>query len=99
MSHHGKARKKPIPSNNAKLKGRTAAIRPRDVSPTRPDQPIDARTEADRPISAGAGRKRGDRRDMQPDPGTRADRQNRGLRQDRDPTSVAGRRQNKSEGG
>src|SRR5688500_4690259 len=57
-------------------------------------------TEAARPIAAGGGKKRGDRRDTHPDPGRRNNERS-GLRNDRNPRSTAGRRNNKTpnEGG
>jgi hypothetical protein len=57
-------------------------------------------TEASRPIGPGGGKKRGDRQDTHPDPGRRNNERS-GLRNDRNPSSTAGRRNNKrpNEGG
>jgi hypothetical protein len=67
-------------------------------------------TEVNNPIGRGGGKMRGDRQNMTPDPGIRGDnarmgkRQagvNKGLRNDRNPQSTAGRRNNRvaNEGG
>ena len=89
---------------NAKMPGGTKA-RGRHTRTTRTDIHAgptakegnvwqERQTEANRPIGRGGGKLRGDRQDMQPDPGMRAQRENRGLRTDRNPTSTAGRRNN-----
>ena len=46
-----------------KPRGRTN-VKPLSVTPTAPNFPITTRVEANRPVSAGAGKHRGDRRDM-----------------------------------
>ena len=67
-------------------------------------------TEVNNPIGRGGGKMRGDRQNMTPDPGVRGNaarigkRQagvNRGLRNDRNPQSTTGRRNNRvaNEGG
>ena len=67
-------------------------------------------TEVNNPISRGGGKMRGDRQHMTPDPGIRGDARrigkrqagaNAGLRNDRNPQSTAGRRNNRvaNEGG
>jgi hypothetical protein len=110
MAHHGRSGKNPIPPANAArpggAKGRGRAARTTKADPNagpvaREGNVLQERlTEANRPMTAGV-KKRGDRRDMQPDPGIRAQRGNRGLRTDRNPTSTAGRRNNRvpNEGG
>ena len=100
MSHHGRTGKNSIPAQNTtKARGRAAQTHPEGPSPTKPQHQVEQRAEASRPITAGGGKKRGDRQDTHPDPGTRGNRENHGLRSDRNPTSAAGRRANKSEGG
>lgn len=47
-----------------KTRGRTAITAMDPTDSTRPDVPQVEKTEASRPVSAGAGRHRGDRRDM-----------------------------------
>jgi hypothetical protein len=107
MAHHGRSGKNPVPPANAagaKARGRTARTTKADPNAgpvARKGNVLQERlTEANRPTTAGV-KKRGDRRDMQPDPGIRAQRGNRGLRTDRNPTSTAGRRNNRvpNEGG
>ncbi len=101
MSHHGSSGKGSIPPGNQSSGGAKqasadgAAIQSGQVTGAAP-QEVEA--EANRPISAGSGKLRGDRRDTQPDPGTR---DNHGLRNDRNPTSKAGRQHNSApnEGG
>jgi hypothetical protein len=67
-------------------------------------------TEVNNPIGRGGGKMRGDRQNMTPDPGIRGDARrngkrqagaNAGLRNDRNPQSTAGRRNNRvpNEGG
>jgi hypothetical protein len=67
-------------------------------------------TEVNNPIGRGGGKMRGDRQNMTPDPGIRGDKGrigkrqagvNKGLRNDRNPQSTAGRRNNRvaNEGG
>ena len=67
-------------------------------------------TEVNKAIGAGGGKMRGDRQNMTPDPGIRGDARrigkrqagaNAGLRNDRNPQSTAGRRNNRvpNEGG
>lgn len=46
--------------------GRTPPTGEKDVNPTHKNSPQEVRSDASRPMSAGAGRKRGDRRDMHP---------------------------------
>src|SRR5688500_7680683 len=61
-------------------------------------------TEVNNPIGRGGGKMRGDRQNMTPDPGIRGDKArngkrqagaNKGLRNDRNPQSTAGRRNNR----
>jgi hypothetical protein len=47
-----------------KPRGRTSISHVDPVDPTRPDVPQVRRSAADRPVSAGTGKHRGDRRDM-----------------------------------
>jgi len=49
-----------------KTRGRTAISGANPISPTRPNVQQTQRTETDRPVKAGAGKHRGDRRDMSP---------------------------------
>ena len=106
MAHHGRAGKRAIPEDNAaKGPARSAGVgkaaRGRTAKTTNP--------EADIP-KAAEGKKRGDRQNMTPDPGIRGDARrigkrqagaNAGLRNDRNPQSTAGRRNNRvpNEGG
>lgn len=50
--------------NEKKTRGRTSITNANPVSPTSPNVPITRKTEASRPVKAGAGKHRGDRRDM-----------------------------------
>jgi hypothetical protein len=126
MAHHGRAGKRAIPQGNtAKGPARRAAgvgkaARGRTAKTTNPERdtpdategkvPQERLTEVNRPISAGGGKKRGDRQNMTPDPGIRGGARrigkrqagaNAGLRNDRNPQSTAGRRNNRvpNEGG
>jgi hypothetical protein len=99
MSHHGRSGKNSIPAENAQGRGRTAQTHPDPVNPTKPNHQTELKSEANRPITPGGGKKRGDRQNTDPDPGMRHNRENRGLRTDRNPTSAAGRKANHSEGG
>ena len=110
MAQHGRAGRNAVPPGNAR-KARTKAgigksARGRTAKTTKPDPNAgpEARegnvlqerlTEASRPIGPGGGKKRGDRQDTHPDPGRR-DNERSGLRNDRNPRSTAGRRNNKS---
>ncbi len=49
---------------NRKQRGRSAISNIPPVSPTTPNVPQVMRTEANRPVKAGGGKHRGDRRDM-----------------------------------
>jgi hypothetical protein len=112
MAQHGRAGRNAVPPGNArKGPGGTKAgigksARGRTAKTTNPDPNAgpEARegnvlqerlTEASRPIGPGGGKKRGDRQDTHPDPGRR-DNERSGLRNDRNPRSTAGRRNNKS---
>ena len=53
-------------SRNSKSRGRTANARPRAFSPTKAALEVEKRTESTRPIGAGGGKNRGDRRDTNP---------------------------------
>jgi hypothetical protein len=102
MSHHGRSGKNQIPGGNA-ARGRTARTTSPDHTapvPTEGKVLQERLTEASRPIGPGGGKKRGDRQDTHPDPGRRNNERS-GLRNDRNPNSAAGRRNNKSanEGG
>ena len=59
MSHHGRNATNTRPS-------RLANEPPAKVQDVHPYVPEIARTEASRPVSAGSGKQRGDRRDMSP---------------------------------
>ncbi len=114
MAHHGRAGKNAVSDGNATRhkneKGVGKAPRGRTAQTTAPDSTTpnpregnvlqERLTEAARPIGPGGGKKRGDRQDMHPDPGRRNNERS-GLRNDRNPNSVAGRKQNKvpNEGG
>lgn len=116
MAHHGKTAKSAIPAGNAAkgpartkagpakaARGRTAKTNnpdPRAPDAREPNVQRERLTEANRPISPGGGKKRGDRQDLHPDPGRR-DNERSGLRNDRNPSSTAGRQNNRSpnEGG
>ena len=111
MAHHGKAGKNAVPpGNTASAGGTSKAAKGRTAQTTAPDATVpnategkvlqERLTEASRPIGPGGGKKRGDRQDTHPDPGRRNNERS-GLRNDRNPTSTAGRKQNKSanEGG
>ena len=55
--------------SDKKTRGRSAISfqgggRDMGTTPTKPNVPQEMRTEANRPVSAGGGKKRGDRRDM-----------------------------------
>lgn len=117
MAHHGRAGKNAIPGGNASkgptrtkagstakpARGRTAATNNPDRNVPNPTEGTvlqERLTEANKPIGRGGGKKRGDRQDTHPDPGRRNNERS-GLRNDRNPSSTAGRRNNKSanEGG
>ena len=117
MAHHGRAGKSAIPQGNAAkgpaktkagpskpARGRTAQTNNPDANAgpeAREGNVLQERlTEASRPIGPGGGKKRGDRQDTHPDPGRRNNERS-GLRNDRNPSSTAGRRNNKipNEGG
>ena len=51
-------------NRDRKLNGRSGATIVSGPRPTRPNTPQEARVDANRPVSAGAGKHRGDRRDM-----------------------------------
>jgi hypothetical protein len=73
---------KAVSAGKTNARGRTAKTNPHETdSPrsTEPQTPQDMRREVNRPMSAGVT-KRGDRRQMTPDPGMRANGQNRGIR-------------------
>ncbi len=114
---HGRSGKNSIPAGNAKKGPATTtagvgkAPRGRTAKTTAPDATAGPKaregnvrqerlTEANRPVGPGGGKKRGDRQDMHPDPGRRNNERS-GLRNDRNPNSATGRKQNKSanEGG
>lgn len=112
MAHHGRAGPRAVPSGNVTGGGKSA--RGRTAQTTKPDPNAgptpkegsvlrERLTEVARAIKPGGGKKRGDRRDMHPDPGIRRKRTNQasGLRNDRNPNSVAGRKHNSvpNEGG
>jgi hypothetical protein len=94
-------------------RGRTAKTTnpERDVpEPTKGKVLQERLTEVNKAISAGGGKMRGDRQNMTPDPGIRGYKRrigkrqagaNAGLRNDRNPQSTAGRRNNRvpNEGG
>ncbi len=116
MAHHGRSGPAAVPAGNRgsvlnSAKKSAKGPRGRTAKTTAPDRsagprPTEGRvwqelkTEANRPIGTGGGKKRGDRQNMDPDPGMRGNttatkrgnRRNIGLRNDRNPTSVAGRR-------
>ncbi len=117
MARHGKAGPNAVPAGNRQGQGPATSqiksqARGRTAGTTNPDPNAgpdaregnvlqERRTEVSRPIGRGGGKLRGDRQDTHPDPGIRAQRDNRGLRTDRDPQSTAGRRRNRvpNEGG
>jgi hypothetical protein len=96
-----------------KARGRTAQTNHPDQNvpnPTEGNVLQERLTEVNNPIGRGGGKMRGDRQNMTPDPGIRGNnarigkRQagaNKGLRNDRNPSSTAGRRNNRvaNEGG
>lgn len=100
MASHGRAGKNAVPAGNSpKARGRTAqTTAPDGPNPTEGHVQQERLTESNRPIGSGGGKLRGDRRDTHPDPGTR---NNGNLRNDRNPSSTAGRRNNRvpNEGG
>ena len=53
-------------SGGAPVGGKTAAVTAEIVNPTGRHSPQELHTQATRPVSAGGGVKRGDRRDMHP---------------------------------
>ena len=91
-------------ATNPSARGRTAKTTSPDrtAGPTAREGNVrqERLTESNRPIKPGGGKKRGDRQDTHPDPGRRNNERS-GLRNDRNPRSEAGRRNNKSanEGG
>jgi hypothetical protein len=117
MAHHGSAGKNAVPAGNATrgpastkagpakpARGRTAKTNNPDPNAgpeAREGNVLQERlTEVSKPIGRGGGKKRGDRQDTHPDPGRRNNERS-GLRNDRNPRSAAGRRNNKTpnEGG
>jgi hypothetical protein len=94
-------------------RGRTAQTNHPDQNVTDPREGNvlqERLTEVNNPIGRGGGKMRGDRQNMTPDPGIRGQKGrigkrdagvNRGLRNDRNPQSTAGRRNNRvpNEGG
>ena len=116
MATHARAGRNAVPAGNAKKgparskSGPTKPARGRTAQTTKPDATVpnakegnvrqERLTEANRPIGPGGGKKRGDRQDMHSDPGRRNNERS-GLRNDRNPSSTAGRRNNKrpNEGG
>jgi hypothetical protein len=60
MSHHGRSTSKPITPQGVRGKKRSASITASETDFTEES----ARTQATRPVKAGTGKHRGDRRDM-----------------------------------
>ena len=114
MAHHGRKGPGAVPPANApKARGRTAKTTAPDpnAGPEAREGNVwnERQMEVNRPIGRGGGKLRGDRQDTHSDPGMRGNaqsmdrgnRRNLGLRNDRDPRSTAGRRNNNvpNEGG
>jgi hypothetical protein len=107
----GPAKTKAGPAKPAR--GRTAqTTRPEQGIPEATEGKVlqERLTEANNPIGRGGGKMRGDRQNTAPDPGIRGNKArigkrqagaNAGLRNDRNPQSTAGRRNNRTpnEGG
>lgn len=57
---------RPLQVRSRKTRGRSSITAVDPKSPTHPGVPVTQKTQASRPVKAGSGKHRGDRRDMSP---------------------------------